>query len=69
MLNAIAMSGRPEYLNDPIDWLAEAKTLLAQVPWGDRVHMSQYYIVALYNLGRLRDQLPDLDTYVAAPLI
>jgi hypothetical protein len=65
MLNAIAMSGRAEYLNDPIDWLAEAKALLAQVPWGDRVHMSQYYIVALYNLGRLRDQLPDLDAYVA----
>jgi hypothetical protein len=65
MLNAIAMSGRVEYLNDPIDWLAEAKTLLAQVPWGDRVHMSQYYIVALYNLGRLQDELPDLDAYLA----
>src|ERR1051326_2114062 len=48
MLNAIAMSGRPEYLSDPIDWLAEAKDLLEQVPWDDRVHMSQYYIVALH---------------------
>jgi hypothetical protein len=65
MLNAIAMSGRAEYLNYPIDWLAEAKKLLAEVPWGDRVHMSQYYIVALHNLGRLRDELPDLDAYVA----
>lgn len=64
MLNAVAMCGRAEYLNSPIDWLAEAKTLLAEVPWGDRVHMSQYYIVALYNLGRLRDQLPDLDAYL-----
>jgi hypothetical protein len=65
MLNAIAMCGRPEYLTDPIDWLAEAKTLLAEVPWDDRVHMSQYYIVALHNLGRLQDELPDLDAYLA----
>ncbi|NUT92460.1 MAG: hypothetical protein HOY78_10555 [Saccharothrix sp.] len=64
MLNAIAMSGRAEYLTDPVDWLAEAKDLLAQVPWSDRVHMSQYYIVGLHNLGRLHDQLPDLDGYV-----
>lgn len=65
MLNAIAMCGRPEYLNDPIDWLAEAKTLLAEIPWEDRVHMSQYYIIALHNLGRLPDQLPNLDAYLA----
>jgi hypothetical protein len=65
MLNAIAMCGRPQYLNDPIDWLAEAKALLAEVPWDDRVHMSQYYIIALHNLGRLRDELPDLDGYLA----
>jgi hypothetical protein len=65
MLNAIAAAGRPEYLNRPIDWLAEAKRLLAETPSVERSHMSQYYIVALHNLGRLRDQLPDLDAYVA----
>jgi hypothetical protein len=65
MLNAVAMCGRAEYLNYPIDWLAEAKTLLAEIPWGDRVHMSQYYIIALHNLGRLRDELPDLDAYLS----
>jgi len=65
MLNAIAMCGRPEYLDDPIDWLAQAKTLLAEIPWEDRVHMSQYYLIALHNLGRLRDELPDLDAYLA----
>jgi hypothetical protein len=27
--------------------------------------MVQYYIVALHNLGRLRDELPDLDAYLA----
>lgn len=64
MLNAIAMSGRTEYLNTPIDWLAEARTLLDAVPWEDRVHMSQYYVMALHNLGRLDDQLPDLDAYM-----
>jgi hypothetical protein len=65
MLNAVAMCGRPEYLNTPIDWLAEARRLLAEIPWDDRVHMSQYYLVALYNLGRLREQIPDLDAYLA----
>ncbi len=65
MLNAIAMCGRAEYLNYRIDWLAEAKTLMDEIPWDDRVHMSQYYIIALYNLGRMQDQLPDLDAYMA----
>jgi hypothetical protein len=27
--------------------------------------MSQYYIIALHNLGRLQDELPDLDAYLA----
>ncbi|HEX6355712.1 hypothetical protein [Actinophytocola sp.] len=65
MLNAIAMCGRPEYLNDPVDWLTEANALLAEIPWDDRVHMSQYWIVALHNLGRLKERLPDLDAYLA----
>lgn len=65
MLNAIAAGGRAQYLTDPIDWLAEAKALLAETPSAERSHMSQYYIVALHNLGRLRDELPDLDAYVA----
>jgi hypothetical protein len=64
MLNAIAMCGRPEYLSDPVDWLGEAKALMAAVPWGDRVHMVQYYLVALHNLGRLRQEIPDLDAYM-----
>ncbi|GAA1854418.1 hypothetical protein [Myceligenerans crystallogenes] len=64
MLNAIAMSGRAEYLRTPVDWLAEARTLLDAVPWEDRVHMSQYYVTALHNLGRLGDELPDLDSYM-----
>jgi hypothetical protein len=65
MLNAIAVSGRAEYLTCAKDWLAEAKELLAETPPVERSHMSQYYIVALHNLGRLSDQVPDLDAYVA----
>jgi len=65
MLNAIAMSGRSRYLTDPVDWLAEARMLLAEIPWADRVHMSEYYIIALHNLGRLRDEVPDLDVYLS----
>lgn len=64
MLNAIAMCGRPEYLSDPIDWLTEARNLMNEIPWDDRVHMVQYYLVALQNLGRLQDEVPDLDAYL-----
>jgi hypothetical protein len=64
MLNAIAMCGRAEYLSTPVDWLAEARTLLDQVSWEHRVHMSQYYVIALHNLGRLDEELPDLDAYL-----
>ncbi|MFH9658238.1 hypothetical protein ACH4NF_08990 [Streptomyces sp. NPDC017248] len=64
MLNAVAMCGRPEYLTQPIDALAEARDLMGRIPWDTRVHMSQYYVIALHNLGRLADELPDLDTFM-----
>ncbi|MEV4559832.1 hypothetical protein AB0K51_22935 [Kitasatospora sp. NPDC049285] len=64
MLNAVAMCGRSEYLTRPIDALAEARSLMDQIPWTTKVHMSQYYVIALHNLGRLADQLPDLDGFL-----
>lgn len=64
MLNAIAMCGREEYLTQPVDALAEAKNLLSQIPWNTRVHMAQYYVIALRNLGRLTEELPDLDSFM-----
>ncbi|MFF5805065.1 hypothetical protein [Streptomyces sp. NPDC012746] len=64
MLNAIAMSGRAQYLTHGRDWLAEAKRLIAAIAPVERTHMGLYYIVALHNLGRLREQLPDLDAFV-----
>lgn len=64
MLNAVAMCGRAEYLSRPIDALAEARNLMREIPWNTRVHMSQYYVVALHNLGRLADELPDLDAFM-----
>ncbi|GGS57895.1 hypothetical protein [Streptomyces cinerochromogenes] len=64
MLNAVAMCGRAEYLTRPIDALAEARDLMGQIPWTTRVHMAQYYVIALHNLGRLADELPDLDTFM-----
>jgi hypothetical protein len=64
MLNAVAMCGRMEYLTRPIDALAVAKDLMGQIPWEIRVHMAQYYVIALHNLGRLEDEIPDLDAYM-----
>jgi hypothetical protein len=64
MLNAIAMCGRAEYLSEPIDALAEARTLMSQIPWNTRVHMAQYHVIALHNLGRLAEEIPDLDAFM-----
>jgi hypothetical protein len=64
MLNAIAVSGREEYLTYGKDRLAEAKELMAAIAPVERTHMGLYYLVALHNLGRLRDQLPAVDAFV-----
>ncbi|GHF50295.1 hypothetical protein FHX82_003874 [Amycolatopsis bartoniae] len=64
MLNAIAMTGREEYLTYGRDRLAEAKELLGALGPVERTHMGLYYLVALHNLGRLDEQVPDLGTFV-----
>ncbi|WP_329275269.1 hypothetical protein [Streptomyces sp. NBC_01451] len=65
MLNAIALTGRSEeYLTYGRDRLAQAKELLARITPVERTHMGLYYIVALHNLGRLDEQVPDLDALV-----
>ncbi|WP_322044534.1 hypothetical protein [Paraburkholderia sp. J67] len=64
MLNAIAISGRAEYLTYRKDRLAEAKKLLAATGRLERTHMGLYYIMALHNLGRLHEQLPNFDEFV-----
>ena len=65
MLNAVALSGRAEeYLNHGRDRLAEARDLFRRITPVERTHMGLYYLVALHNLGRLTDQVPDLDAFV-----
>ncbi|MFE9256469.1 hypothetical protein [Streptomyces sp. NPDC006879] len=64
MLNAVAMSGRSEYLTYGRDRLAQMKELWAGISPVERTHMGLYYLVALHNLGRLEDQLPDKDAFV-----
>lgn len=65
MLNAIAMTGRSErYVTYGRDRLAEAKELMERITPVERTHMGLYYIMALHNLGRLDDQVPDLSGLV-----
>ncbi|MFI7600010.1 hypothetical protein [Actinoplanes sp. NPDC049681] len=66
MLNAIAMTGRPEYLTHGRDRLAQMRELWAAITPVERTHMGLYYLVALHNLGRLRAEVPDLDGFVEA---
>lgn len=66
MLNSVALSGRAEYLTYGRDRLAEARDLMAGLAPAERTHMGLYYLVALHNLGRLEDQVPDLDGFVEA---
>ncbi|MBM9509126.1 hypothetical protein [Actinacidiphila acididurans] len=64
LLNAIAMSGRVEYLRYGRDRLAEIKELMGTISRSERAHMTLYYVVALHNLGRLTEQVPDLDAHL-----
>ncbi|WP_330301353.1 hypothetical protein [Streptomyces sp. NBC_00503] len=65
MLNAIAMTGRPEeYLTHGRDRLAQAKELMGRITSVERTHMGLYHVMALHNLGRLDEQVPDLDALV-----
>ncbi|MFF1823211.1 hypothetical protein ACFVWG_38275 [Kribbella sp. NPDC058245] len=64
LMNAIAMSGRAEYLTYRKDRLAELRWLMGGITDTERTHMGLYYIVALHNLGRLDEQLPDLNGFV-----
>lgn len=64
MLNAVAVTGRSDYLGRGRDRLAQAGELLAEISPAERTHMSLYYLMALANLGRLEEQVPDLDAFV-----
>ena len=68
MLNAIAVTGRYDYLMFGRDRLQEAARLMASISPAERTHMGLYYVIALYNLHRLHTELPSLDDYVE-PLI
>lgn len=64
MLNAVAVTGRCDYLRRGHDRLAQSGELLAEISSAERTHMSLYYLMALANLGRLEEQVPDLDAFV-----
>ncbi|MEU9100332.1 hypothetical protein [Streptomyces sp. NPDC048361] len=65
MLNAIAMSSRPqEYLMYGRDRLAEARELMQRITPVERTHMGLYYIIALHNLDRLDEQVPQRDALI-----
>ncbi|MBO0609093.1 hypothetical protein [Myceligenerans salitolerans] len=64
MLNAVAATGREEYLTHGKDRLAEVRELFAALSSAERTHMGLYYIVALHNLGLTGQELPSLDRLV-----
>lgn len=64
MLNAIAVCGEHDLLRSGRDRLAQAAGLMAAMDPVERTHMGLYHVLALHNLGRLDEQVPDLDRYV-----
>ncbi|MFG1608567.1 hypothetical protein [Actinoplanes sp. NPDC049265] len=66
MLNTVAMSGIGAHLTHRHDRLAELRALWGQITPVERTHMGLYYLVALHNLGRLRDEIPDVRAFVTA---
>ncbi|GAB4084829.1 hypothetical protein GCM10028784_14590 [Myceligenerans cantabricum] len=64
MLNAIAATGREEYLHHGRDRLAEARDLFDAISPAERTHMGLYHIVALHNLGRTPGEPGSIDRLV-----
>ena len=64
MLNAIAMSNRETYISYGRDRLNDMRLYREEIAPAETAHMSLYYIMALYNLRRLDEQIPDLDKFV-----
>lgn len=61
MLNAVAVANGGRV---PRERIADASRLMAELEPVERTHMALYYVMALHNLGRLDDDVPDLDAFV-----
>ncbi len=64
MLNAIASTGHTELLNYRQDRIRQANTLMDALTPVERTHMGLYYIIAIYNLGRLDQEKKRVDALV-----
>lgn len=64
LLNSMALLGRSEYLTYQRDWLEEAKVLTNALPPSQRISQGQYYLMALYNLGKLDQYVPNVRRYL-----
>ena len=65
LLNSMSLLGKPEYLTYKRDWLKEAELLVPVLPAPQRLSQGMYYLMALYNLGKLGQYVPDVREYVA----
>jgi len=63
MLNVIAVLDAPEYLTYKRDWLKEAQVFMSKILPDDGMNQNQYYLMALYNLGKLDEYIPDVEKY------
>lgn len=57
MLNAVALVGDESLLEYQKDRIQEAKQLLQELRPVERTHMTLYFIIAIYNLGRLDKEI------------
>ncbi|HTL70162.1 MAG TPA: cysteine dioxygenase family protein, partial [Candidatus Eisenbacteria bacterium] len=63
MLNALSVIGKPEYLTYKRDWIAESNGFVQRMDVPP-MHLLQYYLIALYNLGKLQENVPDLKEFI-----
>lgn len=65
MLGGISSLDDPSaYLDSGADRLGQASELMVRIAPVERTHMALYYVMALFNLGKLDEQLPKLDSFV-----
>lgn len=66
MLNAIAISGRLEYLSYKKDRLLEMRELWNGLQRLEKTHMGLYYLIALHNMGYVQQEIPDLNAFLTS---
>ncbi|PIW59881.1 MAG: hypothetical protein COW13_04200, partial [Candidatus Omnitrophica bacterium CG12_big_fil_rev_8_21_14_0_65_50_5] len=64
LLNTIAILGEEDYLTHRRDWVQQARLFYARLTPRAKANQAEYYLMALYNLGLLDQEVADSPDFV-----